>query len=52
MEAQRDAAFVYQLPRGRHAERGASGAGSGQFAANDFPALPRAGAAGFGEGLV
>lgn len=39
------AALVYQLPRGGHSERRASGAGSGEQPANDLQALPRTGAA-------
>jgi hypothetical protein len=52
VEAQRAPAFIHQLPRGGHSERRSSGAGSWQQPANDFPALPRTGAAGRDEGVV
>ena len=45
VEAKCVAAFVYQLPRGGHSKRGASGIGSGQFAPNYILQLPGARAA-------
>ena len=52
METQRAAAFVYQLPGGGDTGCGQSFTGSRELAADDFPALPRTGAAGGGEGVV
>ena len=52
VEAKRAAAFVHFLPRVGDRQRGQCVAGGWQFTADDFPALPRAGAAGSGKGVV
>jgi len=52
VEAQRVAAFVHQLPGGRHSECESSGAGSGEQSADDLPALPGTGADGGCQSVV